>query len=501
MGLVGSKCSTSPVHKTYAVSQKVVYKPSPKEEVLKCLEFESFGNRSGAEYYCVESYAGYRVLRHRTLKYCPLQILVALRDDNLEKLGFCWNSWADAVNACTLTWAVLLMRDAIIAWIMNRPGFVTPSICSSMRSFGSFDRYLLTERRKQWISKAILTAVLRCRVYWDDLEELTKLLLEFGGKDFAMFALNRGYALCFSIRWKEPALVTQVLDSDFIERVQRRRRRCRRLGWHIMVSTAGLELFRAVHTKDLAHLRDYVLTCPQWLRGVPEGVRHPEEGLLAALREGWVPGVQFMFEALGVPRDLSVADAALADPGLACLDLLLENGLGDLLFVRAFEKGQFEVVETLIQKGCLEPAGKHMPCLPWRRCEVAGKSDYRKLPPNLWASSRRDVVWDRDGGLGRRERPSAQRLAYVVAQINPSVAKELAPKVQKWREQMRASAVLLLQWWALQSQACAERHGCTGSCHLPHVLEAILVQAGFMTPSIERRAQAIAAKMRTWMQV
>eukprot|EP00884_Botryococcus_braunii_P007914 jgi/Botrbrau1/17123/Bobra.0157s0024.1 len=482
------------------------FKPSRRKIVVERLRIDCFGECVRPLYRSPEAH---RVLCSGALRCpCTCQMLEALLDNDLEELGTCWKSLCEADRACATLWAMLLGRDAIIAWIMSRPGFPTEDFAFCMRAIGPFDKHLLTKRGKQCPSEAALRAALQCRVTWDDLENLSDRLLGVGGQDLALLAIDCGYSLRFPAQWDDPSLITEVVDHGFIAQVQAQG-----------VSTAWLVLSRALRLrfKDLALLRDFVAMpnqrdypwkdtmwalceCP--LEDLLCLVRYlPLKGMLLALRDGWAPGVQLLLKAFGVWRALPVAEAALANPGLACLDLLLEEGLGDLLFVCAFEEGQFDAVETLIRKGCLEPAGKHMPRLPCCYCKGPGSWEFAKDPPKRWASSLWDIFQQCKRGLGRQETPSAQRLASVVAQIHPLAAEELAPEIQEWREQMRASAVPLLQWWALQSRACAERHGCAGSCRLPHVLEAILVQAGFMGPSVERRAQAVAAKMRTWMQV
>eukprot|EP00884_Botryococcus_braunii_P021607 jgi/Botrbrau1/812/Bobra.0352s0009.1 len=180
--------------------------------------------------------------------------------------------------------------------------------------------------------------------------------------------------------------------------------------------------------------------------------------------------------------------------------MLRNIGLGDELIGEAVMEGRFDVMERLFQGGCSEPAGASVSTAASDIHASANWWMYGTGPETNWPDSIREVIERRVVvGPGWQETPSARRTAYVASLIHAGAAEELAPQIQQWRASAGAGALALLQWWAQQSEAYADRHRHAASSHLPHVLEAILEQAGFLTPSVQRRAEAIAAKMRAWL--
>eukprot|EP00884_Botryococcus_braunii_P021618 jgi/Botrbrau1/813/Bobra.0352s0010.1 len=355
-----------------------------------------------------------------------------------------------------------------------------------------FDVLIEATHLSQWPSETLLRAALQSGfgVASCHEEALSERLLAAGGQDLAVFALDRLGRLRFPIPWEKPSLVTQVVDHTFITRLAARG-----------VFTRGLLLSRAVYTKDVALLEKCIAEARN-----DQSCRRPlnfDPALRLAVQTGWVRGAQLILDLrieFQFPSYFYLLEPALEDPSLACLDMLRNSGLGDELCVEAVLLGRFDVLERLFQGGCSKQGGASVSTVASDNHASANWWMYGTHPEADWPDSIREVIVRRVFfSPGWQETPSARHTAYVASLIHAAAAVKLAPQIQQWRASAGAGALALLQWWEQQSEAYADRHGHAASSHMRHVLEAILEQAGFLTPSVQRRAEAIAAKMRAWL--
>eukprot|EP00884_Botryococcus_braunii_P019823 jgi/Botrbrau1/6524/Bobra.0034s0096.1 len=425
------------------------------------------------------------------------ELLAALLEDDLEEVGAFWQQAVPENRAWACLWALLLNRDSIAAWMTSRPDFSEDDVASLIGEcfsglFLFLDFVLLVTHIKQWPSEALLRAALQsgCRVSTLSSKFLSERLMAAGGLDLVLFAHEHGSCIIFPIEWEKPFLIRQAGECTFSTGLASGG-----------VFTGDLLLSRAVYTKDLALLEQSIAMA----RDHGSSSRY-KGALRVAVRMGWLRGAQLICELCfecRVPARFFLTRAALEDPSLSCLNWLRNNGLGGDLCVHVLGEERFDVLEQLFQEGCPEPAVASVSAL--------GSDNHASLNwwmhgtqlEDHWQHKIRGVIEERfrfHVCLRKwQETPSAQHTAYVASLINAAVAQKLVPQIQQWRASAGAGALALMKWWAQQSEAYAKRHGCAPLCHLPHVLEAILEQSGLMTPSVQRRAEAIAAKIRTWL--
>eukprot|EP00884_Botryococcus_braunii_P008288 jgi/Botrbrau1/17460/Bobra.0054s0048.1 len=152
------------------------------------------------------------------------QLVTALKDNQVEDAKALWKqtSLDERQRAKAAYYAFLWNRDPFIAWMLKRPEFAVDPLLSLIGEC-TVDKLLLHRfDAGSPPSKEVLRAAIKRHLPITSLDYFTSILLEVGGQELALSALDSGYEISFLAVERKPVFA-RFLNEEFFQELRNRR--------------------------------------------------------------------------------------------------------------------------------------------------------------------------------------------------------------------------------------------------------------------------------------
>eukprot|EP00884_Botryococcus_braunii_P008286 jgi/Botrbrau1/17459/Bobra.0054s0047.1 len=151
------------------------------------------------------------------------QLVTALKDNQVDLAKALWQqtSLDEHQRAKAAYYALFWGRDPVIAWMLRRPELAVDPLLSLIGS-RTVDRWLFYRYQAGYLpSEDVLRAAIDRHLPIDDLSKFTSILLEVGGGELALYALDSDYDIDFTNSGQDPVFL-RFFNEEFIQELKNR---------------------------------------------------------------------------------------------------------------------------------------------------------------------------------------------------------------------------------------------------------------------------------------